>query len=50
MIKHALLDKSGNPESLKKIIATVRKLFNKCTHSWQRFAEGVLQVVLFIVL
>ena len=39
MIKNTLPDKSGNPESLKKIIPTVRKLL--------RFADGVLHVVLF---
>ena len=44
MIKHTLPDKLGNA------IATVRKLFNKCTHSWWEFAEGVLQIVLFTAL
>ena len=33
-----------------RIIATVRKLFSWCAHSWRRFAEGVLKVVLFTVL
>ena len=28
VIKNTLPDKSGNPESLKKIMATVRKIFN----------------------
>ena len=50
MVKHTLQDKSGNPESPKKIIATVQKLFIKCTHSGQEFAEGVLRVVSFTVL
>ena len=45
MLKNTLPDKSGNPESLKKLIATVRNLFNKCAHSWRGFADNVLQVV-----
>ena len=48
VIKNTLLDKLENPESLKKI-ATVRELFNKCSHSLPGFAEGILQVVLFTV-
>ena len=28
VIKNTLPDKSGNPESLKNIMATVRKIFN----------------------
>ena len=45
MINNTLPDKSENPE----VIATVRKLFNQCAHSWRGFAEGILQVVLFTV-
>ena len=37
-------------KAFQQIIATFRKLFNECAHSWWGFAEGVLQVVLFIVL
>ena len=50
MIKNNSPDKSGNPESLKKVIATVEKLLNQDVHSWQGFAEGILQFVLFTVL
>ena len=50
MIKNNSPDKSGNPESLKKVIATVQKLLNQYVHSWQGFAEGILQFVLFTVL
>ena len=41
-----------NQETLKarKRIVTVRKLFSQCVHSWWRFAEGVLQVVLCTIL
>ena len=46
MIKNTLPNKSGNPESLKKIITTVGELFNKCARSWRGFAEGALQVAL----
>ena len=46
MINNTLPDKSGNPE----VIATARKLFNKCAYSWRGFAEGIVQVVLFTVL
>ena len=34
----------------QKIIITVGKLFDYCSHSWRRFTEGALQVVLFIIL
>ena len=37
-----------NPCNWKIII--VQKLFNECAHSWQGFAEIILQVVLFTVL
>ena len=40
--KNTLRNKSG---SLKK--QSVGKLFNYCAYSWQGFAEGLLQVVLF---
>ena len=50
VIKITLSNKSGNSENLKKIITTVRKFFNLCAHSWQGFAEVVLQVVLLTVL
>ena len=50
MIKNNSPDKSGNPESLKKVIATVQKLLNQDVHSWQGFAEGILRFVLFIVI
>ena len=49
-MKNTLPDKSGNPETLKKIIATVQKLSNECAHSWRGFAERARQVVLFMVL
>ena len=41
-MKNTLTDKSGNTEYIKKIIATVQKLFNQCVHGWQGFAEGTL--------
>ena len=49
MIRNSSPDKSVNPESLKKIIAIVQKLFNQCAHSSQGFADGA-QKVLFTVL
>ena len=49
MIRNSSPDKSVNPESLKKIVAIVQKLFNQCAHSWQGFADGA-QKVLFTVL
>ena len=42
--------KSGNSESLKKVIILVRKLPSLCAHSWRGFAEGVLEVALSTIL
>ena len=39
VIENRLLDKLGNYESQKKIIATFRNLFNERAGSWLRFAE-----------
>ena len=49
-MKNTLTDKSGNTEYIKKIIATVQKLFNQCVHGCQGFAEGTLWINLFTVL
>ena len=34
----------------KKKMMAVGKPFNQCAHGWHRFAEGVLQIVLFTIL
>ena len=56
MIKNTFPNKLRNSESLKKkkkkkkIMMAVGKPFNQCAHGWHRFAEGVLQIVLFTIL
>ena len=53
MIKNTFPNKSRNSESLKKKkkkMMAVGKPFNQCAHGQHRFAEGVLQVVLFTIL
>ena len=53
MIRNTLLNKSGNPESLKKVeklIIKVEMLSNECSGSLQGFVEAILQVVLFTIL
>ena len=34
----------------QKIIITVRKLSTQCAYSWRGFAEGIMQIALFVVL
>ena len=48
--KNTLPDKSGNPESLKKESQCFESFSTSVCHSWWRFAECVLQVVLFTIL
>ena len=53
MIKNTFPNKLRNSESLKKKkknMMAVGKPFNQCAHGWHRFAEGVLQIVLFTIL
>ena len=56
MNKNTFPNKLINSETLKKKkkkkkkMMAVGKPFNQCAHGWHRFAEGVLQIVLFTIL